>query len=213
MNEESQKILIRLRKAILACAELPEAERVAAFNAGTAALRSIVSDLSDDPVTSVRLVASESVVANAYNPNRVANVEMELLKQSIEADGVTMPVVVVKESDLNVVVDGFHRQKVLKSLGRKYIPVSTIDKPVGDRMASTVRHNRARGKHQVDLQAELVKGMIELGMSDSEVALKLGMSIEELLRLKQIVGAAKLLAGVEYSASYGRDDEPDISDE
>jgi len=213
MNEEFQKILGRLRKAILACVELPEPERVAAYNAGTAALRAVVSDLSDDPVMSIRLVAAESVVANDYNPNRVAAPELALLEQSIAADGVTMPVVVVSEGERNVVVDGFHRQKVLKSRGRRYIPVSTIDKPAGDRMASTVRHNRARGKHQVDLQAELVKSMLELGMSDADVASKLGMSVEELLRLKQIVGAAKLLAGVEYSASYGRDDEPDTSDE
>lgn len=213
MNDNSQKIITRLRKSILACSELPEEERVAAYNAGTAALRAIVSDLCDDAVMSIRLVTSDSVVANAYNPNRVANVELDLLEQSIIADSVTMPVVVVKESERNVVVDGFHRQKVLKKLGRRYIPVSTIEKPVGDRMASTVRHNRARGKHQVDLQAELVKGMLELGMSDDEVASKLGMSVEELLRLKQIVGAAKLLAGIEYSASYGRDDEPNFSSE
>lgn len=213
MNEEFQKILARLRKAILACVELPEAERVAAYNAGTAALRAVVADLCDDPVVSIRLVPADTVVANDYNPNRVAAPELELLDQSIAADGVTMPVVVVKQGEQNIVVDGFHRQKVLKKRGRRYIPVSTIDKPVGDRMASTVRHNRARGKHQVDLQAELVKGMLELGMSDDDVAGKLGMSVEELLRLKQIVGAAKLLAGVEYSASYGRDDEPDTPDE
>lgn len=213
MNEKSQRAVDGICREILSCVEFSESDRVAIFNAGTAALRSIIADLCDDPVTSIRLVPAESVVENDYNPNRVAAPELSLLDQSIAADGVTMPVVVVKQGDQNIVVDGFHRQKVLKNRGRRYIPVSTIDKPVGDRMASTVRHNRARGKHQVDLQAELVKGMLDLGMSDDEVAGKLGMSVEELLRLKQIVGAAKLLAGVEYSASYGRDDEPDPVDE
>lgn len=213
MSEHGNAVISKLRKAIAACAVLSESERVAAYNAGTASLRAIICDLCDDPVASIRIVSANSVRPNDYNPNRVAAPELELLDQSIAADGVTMPVVVVRDGDENIVVDGFHRQKVLKERGRRYIPVSTIEKPFGDRMASTVRHNRARGKHQVDMQAELVKTMLSLGMNDDEVAGKLGMSVEELLRLKQIVGAAKLLAGVEYSASYGRDDEPDPVDE
>lgn len=164
----------------------------------------------------VKLVPAAKVMANDYNPNAVASTEMELLKRSIEADGLTQPVVVFhdKRADRYVVVDGFHRFTLLKNHFRcEQIPVVEIEKEMHERMASTIRHNRARGKHQVDLMGALVKSLMELGRSDDDIAAALGMSIEELLRLKQIVGAAKLLAGVEYSASYGRDDEPDYPDE
>lgn len=218
LTQDEQRCVARLRKAILACVEMSEEARVAAYNAATSALRAMVSNLvGDDPVLGVKIRRAEEVVANDYNPNRVAAPELDLLEQSIRADGVTMPVVTCrregeKRSDI---VDGFHRHLVLTArLGRKYVPCSEIDKPLAERMASTVRHNRARGKHQVDLQAALVKAMLDLGLGDEGTAARLGMSVEELLRLKQIVGAAKLLAGVEYSASYGRDDEPDdLADE
>ncbi len=168
------------------------------------------------PCLNVRLVPAEKVVANEYNPNRVAAPELDLLERSIAADGVTMPIVTYYdgERDQYVIVDGFHRWSVLTQRFRcKQIPVVTIDKDLSERMASTVRHNRARGKHQVDLQAALVRALLELGRTDGEIARELGMSAEELLRLKQIVGAAKLLSGSEYSASYGRDDEPHFPDD
>lgn len=168
------------------------------------------------PCLNVRLVPAEKVVANEYNPNRVATPELDLLELSITADGVTMPIVTFydAERDEYVIVDGFHRWSVLtQRLGCDEIPIVTIDKDLSERMASTVRHNRARGKHQVDLQAALVRALLELGRTDDEIARELGMSEEELLRLKQIVGAARLLAGSEYSASYGRDDEPDFPDD
>lgn len=190
--------------------DLPVEQRVKMWNDIQVQLRTeLLHDLPDDPVLQIQLIEKERVTPNGYNPNRVAKPEMGLLQQSIEADGLTMPVVAFASSGHVEVVDGFHRQTVLKSMGRRYIPCSLISKDLCNRMASTVRHNRARGKHQVDLQAQLVAEMLTQGMDDTQVSEKLGMSLEELVRLKQIVGAAKLLAGVEYSASYGRDDEPE----
>lgn len=211
LTQEQQRIVARLRKAILALEGQPEEVRVAGYNAATSALRGVVSDLCDDPVLAVKLRRAGEIAANDYNPNRVARPEMDLLEQSIRADGVTMPVVAYRDAGAqkSVVIDGFHRHAVLAGrLGRRYIPCTEIDRPIGDRMASTVRHNRARGKHQVDLQAAMIRLMAAEGMADAEIAAKLGMSEEEFLRLKQIVGCARLLAQVEYNSTYGRDDEP-----
>src|SRR5690606_9742614 len=112
------------------------------------------------------------------------------------------------------VVDGFHRRKVSADrLGREYVPCSVIESARVDRMASTVRHNRARGKHQVELMGELVKGMLALGWSDEKIAAAMGMSEEEVLRLRQLVGAAKSLAGQEYTRAWRGRDGQDIPDE
>lgn len=201
-----------IAEILRACAELPERERVELYNACTMELREMMRGIADDPVLAIQLVPAGNVRANDYNPNRVASPEMDLLEDSIRADGVTMPVVVMREpgSDIHLTVDGFHRQLVLTSrMARRYIPCSLIDADVSNRMASTIRHNRARGKHQVDLMGEIVKALMGDGWDDERIALHLGMSLEELLRLKQIVGAARLLAAEQYSASYGRDDEPE----
>ena len=132
---------------------------------------------------------------------------MDLLEESMRADGVTMPVVVMPLQDTWELIDGFHRHIVgTQRLGRRYLPCSVIDRPLADRMASTVRHNRARGKHQVELMAALVREMMDLGWDDQRIARALGMSEEELLRLRQMVGAARLLAAREYSLSWGRID-------
>ena len=212
VSDDTKKAIARLRKAILGCIELPEEERVACYNAATSALLEMVG-VGDYPMLSVKRWLADSWQAKEYNRNKTASPEMDLLEQSIRCDGVTMPVVVVRgnnKEDGYTVVDGFHRRKVCKErLKRKYIPVSVIDKPLQDRMASTVRHNRARGKHQVDLMASLIKSMTALGVEDAKIAENLGMSVEELLRMKQIVGAARLLAGTEYNTAYGRDDEPE----
>lgn len=211
LSQEEQRLVARLRKAILALEGKPEAVRIAAFNAATSALRGVVQDLCDDPVLAVKLRRTEEVRANDYNPNRVAYPEMDLLEQSIRADGVTMPIVTYRDAKASrsIVVDGFHRHTVLSErLKRRYVPCTEIDRPLAERMASTVRHNRARGKHQVDLQAQMLRAMAELGLTDAQIAERLGMSDEEFLRLKQIVGCAKLLAQVEYNSTYGRDDEP-----
>jgi len=182
---------------------LPARDRISLFNETQRKLAALVADLTTDPAATPRLLPIGSVLANDYNPNKVASVEMDLLEQSIKADGITMPVVVMQRDGEWIVVDGFHRRTVAAKLGREYLPCSVLDKPLADRMASTVRHNRARGKHQVELMAALVKGMMDLGWDDEHVAAGLGMSVEELLRLRQMVGAAALLAGATYSRSWG----------
>ena len=182
---------------------LPVADRVTAYNAIQEALGHMVADFAPDPACSPRLLPAERVRANDYNPNKVAAPELDLLEASMRADGITMAVVAMPQGDGWVVVDGFHRRTVATSrLGRAYIPSALLDKPTADRMASTVRHNRARGKHQVELMGELVKGMLALGWSDERVAESMGMSVEELLRLKQTVGVAALLAAPEYNRAW-----------
>ena len=163
-------------RAIEACQKLSEAERVAIYNAATMALASMVG--TTDPACAPQLIKATDIDANDYNPNRVAAPEMKLLEDSIRADGVTMPVVVVRDGRRWTVVDGFHRRSVIASRGG-YVPCSVIASPIVDRMASTVRHNRARGKHQVDLMASLVRGMMGLGWDDAKIAVHLGMSSED----------------------------------
>lgn len=195
-------------------ASLPEPDRVSSYNVIQRALGELVLDIAPDPACSPQLVPVDQVGANEYNPNKVASPELDLLERSMRADGITMAVVVVAANDHWVVVDGFHRRLVASErLGRRYIPCSVIDRPLADRMASTVRHNRARGKHQVELMSSLVKAMMDMGWNDEVIAGNLGMSVEELLRLRQMVGAARFLAGDNYSESYGRDDEPNTPDE
>lgn len=208
-------MLDQLLQAIKECSELPPEQRIEVFNAATTALRVMVADIAyDDPVLGVQLVPAKSLHANDYNPNHVAHPEMDLLEQSIRCDGVTMPVVTVSDGRGGwIVVDGFHRRSVLcHRLGRRYIPCSVIDKSLADRMASTIRHNRARGKHGTDLIAELVRSLIELGWDNPAIATHLGMTEEELLRLMQMVGVAPILAASEYSKSWGTRDEPNLAD-
>lgn len=198
----------RVEEAVRAIRELASAteeERVEAYNRLSRELRAMVSEICDDPVLSVQLLPADRVRANTYNPNRVAPPEMDLLELSIREDGVTMPVVTVRDPEAGEweVVDGFHRRGVIVDrLDRRYVPSSVIDRPLADRMAATVRHNRARGKHQVDLMGALVRALMAEGWGDERIAEHLGMSVEELLRLKQIVGAARMLAGAEYSRSW-----------
>lgn len=193
----------------------PREVRVALYNhVVRLAAKHLLHDLPADPACCPQLLRADETYANNYNPNAIATPELRLLEQSIEADGVTMCVVVFRSPDgSHEVVDGFHRRLVSIKLGREYIPCSKIDSQRGDRMASTVRHNRARGKHQVELMGELVKSMIGLGWSDARIAESLGMSEEESLRLRQVVGVAQQLAGKEYNQAWrGRDGTPDISD-
>lgn len=153
----------------------------------------------------VQLVPTNKVVGNVYNPNFVAKPEMDLLRLSIEEDGLTQALVVFydKEKDIYIVVDGFHRYLVLRDHFKSdVIPVVIIEKNISQRMASTLRHNRARGKHQVDLTAELIKSLLRLGKKDDEIAHALGMSAEEVLRMKQQVKVAELMANAHYTQSW-----------
>jgi ParB-like chromosome segregation protein Spo0J len=175
-------------------------------------LREVLHEASDqkDPIDYVRWVPSSKVKANDYNPNRTARPEMALLVKSIEEDGVTQPIVTFYDSQEGtyIVVDGFHRYSVLtQEQKREFVPVVVIDKPIQDRMASTIRHNRARGKHQVDLMGELVKTLLKLGWEDRKIAEHLGMEAEEVLRLRQTARIATQLSAKHYSKSWEFDDE------
>jgi ParB-like chromosome segregation protein Spo0J len=206
-NVQPRALVARALKAVAALDSAPEEERIEVFNALQSALGALVRDVAPDPACSPQLLPVADVEANDYNPNHVAGPELDLLEQSMRADGITMCVVVVRDGQRATVVDGFHRRTVAADrLGRRYIPSAVIDKPLGDRMASTVRHNRARGKHGVELMGALVRGMAELGWDDARIVAAMGMSPEELLRLRQMVGAAKMLAAPEYGRAWeGRD--------
>ncbi len=165
------------------------------------------------PVYNVKAVPIEKVKANDYNPNSVAPPEMELLETSIWEDGYTQPVVTYydKENDLYIVVDGFHRYLTIKNSKRIYererglLPVVVIDKDITDRMASTIRHNRARGSHNIDLMSNIVSELVEMGKSDRWICQHVGMSLDELLRMKQITGVAALFTNKDFSESWEAD--------
>lgn len=166
------------------------------------------------PVYNVIPVPIEKIRANAYNPNHVAPPEMKLLELSIWEDGYTMPVVCyyIEEEDIYEIVDGYHRYTVLKTSKRIFerengmLPVVVIKKDLSNRMASTIRHNRARGNHSVDLMVNIVGELVESGMSDSWIMKNIGMDVDELLRLKQISGLAKLFADKDFSSAWAKDE-------
>lgn len=145
------------------------------------------------PCAEARSVAVSRVIANDYNPNKVASPEMEALAQSIAGCGVTQPVVVYYDDELDFyfVVDGFHRYVIMRYVfGMEQIPVVVIAKDIAGRIASTVRHNKAKGEHQVDLMAHLIGLLAAEGLDDDAIANRLGMEPEEVLRLKQVEGIA-----------------------
>lgn len=162
------------------------------------------------PVYNVRSVPIDKVTANDYNPNSVAPPEMELLETSIWEDGYTQPVVTVHdaENDRYVVVDGFHRYLTLKNSARireregGMLPVVVLDKALHDRMASTIRHNRARGSHNIELMSQIVAELVEMGKGDRWICENIGMSPDELLRMKQITGLASLFANRDFSEAW-----------
>ena len=155
---------------------------------------------SKSPVYDVKSVPIGKVTANDYNPNSVAPPEMALLETSIWEDGYTQPVVTVydSENDKYVVIDGFHRFKTLRDSPRirerekGMLPVVVLNKSMGDRMASTIRHNRARGSHNIELMSNIVSELVEMGKGDRWICQHIGMSPDELLRMKQITGVAAL---------------------
>lgn len=162
------------------------------------------------PVYNVLAVPIEKVEANNYNPNAVAPPEMKLLELSIWEDGFTQPIVTYhdKERDKYIVVDGFHRYSILitsKRINQRengMLPIVIIDKEIGERMASTIRHNRARGSHNVDLMSNIVAELVEMGKSDNWISKHLGMDVDEILRLKQITGLASLFRDKEFSKAW-----------
>lgn len=162
------------------------------------------------PIDLVRWVPIEKVQANDYNPNSVAKNEMRLLYTSISHDGYTQPVVTIydEEKDKYIIVDGFHRHLIFKTYKDIYeqnngrLPVVVIKKTINDRMASTVRHNRARGKHAVTGMASMVFAMLDNGWSDEVICNELGLEPDELIRLKHITGFSKLFENIEYQKAW-----------
>lgn len=141
------------------------------------------------PVLNVKMVDINKVVANDYNPNKVAPPEMKLLKHSIEEDGYTQPIVTYydEKNDSYIVVDGFHRYRCAKEYFHlKEIPIVTINKDLRNRMASTIRHNRARGTHQIADMSKIVVDLSNNGWTEAEISKHLGMELDEIIRLKQV---------------------------
>lgn len=168
------------------------------------------SKLRDMPVDFVQWVPIDDVVSNEYNPNSVAQIELGLLQLSILNDGFTQPIVTIfdEEKQKYVIVDGFHRYfsvKVNEEIRGKtggLLPVVVLHKGLADRMASTVRHNRARGKHSVEGMSDLVFQMLEEGLSDSDICNELGMEAEELVKLKHLTGFSKLFENTHYRKAW-----------
>jgi len=161
------------------------------------------------PVSNVRWVPAEQIYANDYNPNSVAPPEMKLLELSIEHDGFTQPIVVWETETGFEVVDGFHRHLVGKKLKLSHLPIVAINEgraEKSDRIASTIRHNRARGKHQVSAMSDIVQELARRNWSDEKIARELGMDADEVLRLKQITGLAELFADREFSEAWEAED-------
>jgi ParB-like chromosome segregation protein Spo0J len=160
----------------------------------------------DHPVSHVQWVPVDQVRANDYNPNKVAPPEMRLLELSIFADGFTQPIVVWRAEDGGYeVVDGFHRHLVGKKLKLSHLPVVVINDERaerGDRIASTIRHNRARGKHTVVGMSDIVLELSRRNWSEARIARELGMEPDEVLRLKQITGLAEMFADQEFSEAW-----------
>ena len=152
---------------------------------------------------------ADNIEANEYNPNKVASDEMNLLYESIRLDGYTQPIVAYKKDDTNYeIVDGFHRNRVgrehkdINERLHNYLPLTIIDKPLDERMGSTIRHNRARGSHQIRSMSDIVCDLSQEGWSDDEISTKLGMDMDEVLRLKQITGLKEAFSNHEFSKSW-----------
>src|ERR1051325_4434482 len=174
-----------------------------------------VSPFKNEPVDCVLWVPNETVCANGYNPNVVAKTELDLLELSIEADGYTQPIVTMPENGMRETIDGYHRGIVGKTRERirtrvySYLPVVTINsdrEDITDRMAATIRHNKARGKHQVSAMSDIVMELKKRNWNDAKISKHLGMDQDEVLRLCQITGLASLFAYQEFSQAW----EPEI---
>lgn len=169
----------------------------------------------NSPVYNVRAIPLEKIKANAYNPNAVAPPEMKLLELSIWEDGYTMPIVCyyVPVDDVYEIVDGYHRYTTMlrsdriRDREKGLMPVVVIEKDISNRMASTIRHNRARGSHSIELMSSIVAELTTAGMSDAWILRHIGMDKDELLRLKQITGLAALFEDRQFSDAWINDEE------
>lgn len=190
---------------------LPLADKVDALNRIRETLHEL-SPFKSEPVDFVRWVENTAVHANDYNPNSVAPPEMALLHRSIQADGYTQPIVSMPDPDGRFeVIDGFHRHRVgkecadIQSRVHGYLPLVQIRETQtdrNDRMAATIRHNRARGEHRVESMADIVVELKRRFWSDEKIAKELGMEPDEVLRLTQVTGLAGLFADREFSEAW-----------
>lgn len=204
-------IVERVTAELADLAMLSDADKIAALNEIKLAMH-VVSPMRNEPVDCVLWVPSGDVEANDYNPNSVAPPEMKLLEVSISEDGYTQPVVTWLDADgSREVVDGFHRSRVgkeSKAVRKRiggYLPVTTVNEDRtgrSDRMAATIRHNRARGKHRVTAMSQIVKELKQRNWSDQKIARELGMDADEVLRLAQITGLAEMFADREFSEAW-----------
>jgi ParB-like chromosome segregation protein Spo0J len=199
--------------------DLPLEDKIAEINRIKLALHEL-SPFKSEPVDCVLWVKNESVYANDYNPNSVAPPEMALLETSIMADGYTQPIVTFDNEGYEV-VDGFHRHRVGKESEivnariHGYLPIVRINpsqEDKGDRMAATIRHNRARGKHKVDSMSDIVVELKRRFWSDEKIAKQLGMEADEVLRLQQITGLASLFADEDFSEAWEAESFSDIEE-
>lgn len=206
MNE-IEDLLNKISEKIL---ELPLDDKINALNDIKLKLHEI-SPFKSEPVDCVIWVKNSDVVANDYNPNKVAPPEMKLLERSIEADGYTQPIVSWNHDNINEVVDGFHRHRVGKECENickrvnGYLPIVRINNGTedrGSRISATIRHNRARGKHTIDGMAEIVLELKRRNWSDKKISMNLGMDPDEILRLSQITGLAEMFKDEEFSKAW-----------
>jgi ParB-like chromosome segregation protein Spo0J len=199
-----------MENLIIELSKLETDEKIIAINAIKKQLHEI-SPMKNEPVDCVIWVKKETVVANDYNPNSVAPPEMDLLKLSISNDGYTQPIVTADENNVYTVIDGFHRTRVGKEckevtdrvLG--YLPVTTIRadrEERADRIAATIRHNRARGRHRIDAMSEIIVELKRRNWSDKKIGKELGMEPDEVLRLAQISGLRDAFRDKEFSRAW-----------
>lgn len=187
---------------------LSETERIDALNNIRQQLHK-TSPFKNEPCDCILWIRHENIRANEYNPNHVATPEMKLLYESIKSDGYTMPIVTYDLKDGNrEIVDGFHRNRIgrehadIKKRLHGYLPVSTIDKPADERIGSTIRHNRARGTHGIRPMSDIVLDLSRQGWDDAKICEKLGMELDEVIRLKQITGLKDAFMNHEFSRSW-----------
>ena len=211
---KSEHILKRIKELFLEFEETSISEKIEFINE----VREFIHENSlfkNEPVDYVKWVLAEDVIANDYNPNKVAPPEMELLEISIMNDGYTQPVVTYPNNGKIEVVDGFHRtrvskeSKIVRERVRGYTPTVIIRKEQSnknDRIASTIRHNRARGKHQVDAMSEIVIELKNRNWKNERIARELGMDEEEILRLCQITGLQDIFKDDDFSKSWESSD-------
>lgn len=185
-------------------------DTAAQWRAARATIEPVYLDGRDGPVEvpcmQTILVRRDLVQANIYNPNHVSADKMDLLRQSIADNGFCFPVVAIFDEDLErfVIIDGFHRSLIAGDdwLALPYVPLVCLRHDMARRMAATIQFNKARGVHQVDLDAEVIRALLEQGLSDEDVAQRLGMELDAVHRYKQITGIAELFKGAAYSRSW-----------